>query len=109
MIRLRPASSRDLQSVLEIYNEAVRTTTGTFDIRPQALRTRRAWFRAHGKRHPVLVAEEAGRIVGWASLSPWSHRDGYADTVEVSIYVADGLRGRGIGLALLKADRKSVV
>ncbi len=103
MLSLRPASSRDLPAVLGIYNEAVRTSTATFDTRAETLQKRRAWFRVHGKRHPVLVAESAGRVVGWASLSPWSPRGGYADTVEDSFYVAEGFRGRAIGRALLEA------
>jgi L-amino acid N-acyltransferase len=49
----------------------------------------------------VLVAEQGGAVVGWASLSAWSDRRAYAATAEVSEYVDRGHRGRGIGRALL--------
>ena len=102
MSTLRPASSRDLPAILEIYNEAVRTSTATFATRPETLRERRSWFRSHGRRHPILVAETAGRVVGWASLSSWSDRGGYLNTAEDSFYVDADFQGQGIGHALLQ-------
>ena len=78
-----------------IYNDAVARTTGTFDTEPKTLDQQREWFDRHGASHPVLVAEEAGRVVGWASLSPWSDRCAYARTAEVSVYVDESSRGGG--------------
>ena len=71
-------------------------------MEPKSLDDRRAWLAAHGPRHPVLVAERDGHVVGWASLSPWSPRGAYADTAEVSVYVAEAQRGRGVGRRLLE-------
>ena len=56
----------------------------------------------HKKNHPVFVAEERGKIVGWSSLSPWSDRCAYDTTVEVSVYIHKDHRGKGIGSDLLE-------
>ncbi len=51
--------------------------------------------------YPVVVADEGGEVIGFASLSPYRPRPGYATAVEDSIYVAGDHRGKGIGRALL--------
>ena len=102
-LTIRPVTADDLGAVNDIYNEAVRTTVATFDVEPRTMEERRVWFAGHGPRHPVLAAQCGGSVVGWASLSKWSDRGAYADTVEVSLYVAEGHRGRGIGRRLLEA------
>jgi L-amino acid N-acyltransferase len=101
-VELRRASESDLPAIVEIYNEAVRTTTGTFDTEPRSLDDRTEWFRSHDARHPIFVARSDGRVVGWASLSVWSERRAYDATGEVSVYVAEPARGRGVGRALLE-------
>jgi L-amino acid N-acyltransferase YncA len=102
-LTIRPARADDLGAITEIYNEAVLTSVATFDTEPKSLDDRRAWFAAHGPCHPVLVAEREGAVLGWASLSRWSERPAYAETVEVSVYVAAPHRGRGVGRRLLEA------
>jgi L-amino acid N-acyltransferase YncA len=102
MLNVRPATGSDLGAINEIYNDAVLTTVATFDMEPKTMDERRAWFAAHGPRHPVLVAERDGRVVGWASLSRWHERAAYADSVEVSVYVEALERGRGTGRRLLE-------
>ena len=102
-VRIRRAVPSDVPAINGIYNEAVRTTTATFDLHPRALAQARRWFHQHGPHRPVLVAASAGSIVGWASLSDWSDRPAYAATAEVSVYVASEWRGRGIGRRLLGA------
>ena len=101
MAVLRPASESDLPSITEIYNQAVLRATGTFDTEPKTLEVQREWFARHGASHPVIVAEEAGKIVGWASVSPYSDRCAYARTAEVSVYIDEKSRGRGLGGELL--------
>ena len=102
-VRVRRAAPADVPSIARIYNEAIRHTTATFDTEPRSLRERRRWFAAHDRRHPILVAERDGAVVGWASLSPWSDRPAYDRTAEVSVYVAAADRGQGIGSRLLGA------
>jgi L-amino acid N-acyltransferase len=100
-VRVRPATLRDVPTIAEIYNEAVRTTTATFDVRPRSLADRRRWFRDHDRRHPVLVGLRGTTVIGWASLSPWSDRSAYEDTAEVSTNVAGSERAHGVGSRLL--------
>jgi L-amino acid N-acyltransferase YncA len=97
---LRRAGRADLPAITRIYNEAILTTTATFDTQRQNIRQRQRWFRQHGKDYPIIVAEFDGQVVGWASLSPWSERVAYRETAETSFYVKSEYRGRGIGRQL---------
>jgi len=97
---IRRATVKDVRSITEIYNEAVLTTTATFDTETRSVADRRAWFDSHDERHPVLVAEIDGRVAGFSSLTRWSDRKAYDDTAETSFYVASAYRGRGVGRRL---------
>jgi phosphinothricin acetyltransferase len=56
---------------------------------------------SHAGVYPVIVAEEGGAVVAFASLSPYRPRPGYSTTVEDSVYVASSHRGAGVGKLLL--------
>ena len=102
MLNIRPATVDDQQAIMDIYNEAVVNTAATFDTELRTMEKQMEWWEKHKKNHPVLVAEEQGKITGWASLSPWSDRCAYDTTVEVSVYIHKDFRGRGIGSKLLE-------
>lgn len=102
-VKLRRATRADLPAITKIYNEAIRTTTATFDTKRQTIRQRSVWFRTHGKRHPIIVAQVGGQIVGWACVSLWSDREAYNITGETSFYVDSKFRGYGIGRRLKEA------
>jgi L-amino acid N-acyltransferase len=99
--RLRPATGADLAEINDIYNYFVLASTCTYQEEPDTLAARREWFDRHGVRHPVIVAEEEGRILGWGSLSPYHSRSAYRFSVEDSVYVHRDFHGRGLGSALL--------
>jgi L-amino acid N-acyltransferase YncA len=103
MVSIRPAKIDDINVITEIYNEAVLTTDASFDTEPKTEVEQRVWFYNHGSKNPILVAEQDGGVVGWASLSEWSPRRAYADTAEVSLYVKEEFQGRGIGKRLLES------
>ena len=103
MISIRAAKGDDLPAITEIYNEAIETTVATFDTEPKTLDEQGKWFEHHGPRYPVLVVELGRVVVGWASLSKWSDRCAYAETGEISLYVKEQFRARGIGKKLLMA------
>lgn len=94
-------TTADLDAVNAIYNHYVAHSTCTYQLEPDDAPARRAWFEAHGERHPLIVADDAGTVVGWGSLSPYNARGGYARTVEDSIYVDVARHRQGIGRLLL--------
>ena len=102
MLNISRATLEHLEFITNIYNDAVLTTTATFDTEPQSLEEQRLWFNEHNDKFPILVAEIDGVVVGWASLSRWSGRCAYSETAEISIYIKDVYRGKGIGTNLLQ-------
>lgn len=102
-VTIRLAEVADVPAITDIYNEAILTTTATFDTEPKTVADRTQWWQSHDERHPVLVAEVEGKVVGWASLTRWSERRAYDDTAETSFYVLSTFRGRGIGRRLKEA------
>ena len=102
-LTIRRATTADLAAITEIYNDVVINTTATFDTETKTLEERENWFAKHGKKYPILVAEDDNHIIGWASLSRWSDRLAYADTAEISLYVREDQKGKGIGRRLMTA------
>ena len=98
---IRPATVDDLGAVRAIYNHYVETSTCTFQIEPDTQAERLAWFTNRSPAHPVTVAQLGGEVVGWAALSPWKPRDGYARSVEASVYIRHDRLRRGLGRALM--------
>lgn len=101
-IRIRDATLDDLPAIAEIYNEAILKTVATFDTTPKSLEEQKKWFTSHGSKNPIIIAEENGVIVAWASLSEWSDRCAYSDAAEVSLYVREEHQEKGIGRKLLE-------
>lgn len=99
---IRPADMTDLEAILAIYNDAVLTTTATFDLEPRTHEAQLAWFEEHTPPHPVIVGDEDGRVTGWGSLSPFATRPAYRFAAEVSVYVDSDARGRGTGERLVR-------
>ncbi|MCS3795801.1 GNAT family N-acetyltransferase [Niastella sp. OAS944] len=103
MINVRIALETDLETILEIYNDAIMNTTAVYDYEPHTLEMRKQWFRIkEAQGYPVFVAEDNGRVVGFSSIGPWRAWAAYKYSVENSIYVAADQRGKGIGKKLLE-------
>lgn len=102
---VRPADPADLPAILAIYNEVIATSTAVYAFDPVPLAERTAWYEARrALGYPVLVADDGGRVVGFSSFGDWRGAwPGYRHTVEHSVHVAAGLRGRGVGSALVAA------
>jgi phosphinothricin acetyltransferase len=101
---IRPATRADLGQITDIYNHYVRTTPITFDLEPVTVEQRIAWFNEHteGPRYRLYVAEEDGRILGFAGSGRFRDRAAYDTTAETTIYCAPNAFRRGIGRALYK-------
>jgi len=98
---IRPAVTADLEAINDIYNHYVFNSTCTYQTEAEPMELRGKWFENHGAAHPVIVAEEAGVVVGWGSLSKFHQRAAYSRTVENSVYVHHAQQRRGIGWLLL--------
>jgi phosphinothricin acetyltransferase len=99
---IRPATPADVPAIADIYAEAVRHGTASFELDPPDARemTRRyESLRAGG--YPYLVAELDGEVSGYAYAGPYRARPAYRWSVEDSIYIAPQAQRRGIGRALL--------
>jgi len=100
-MRVRLATSDDVEATRAIYNIEVTESTVTFDLVPRSTEEQRSWLTARSGAHAVLVAEDEGEVVGFASLSPFRDRPAYSTTVENSVYVRRDPRGKGVGKLLL--------
>jgi len=107
MLTIRRATLPDLEAITEIYNQAILHTVATFDTETKTAEGQRGWFEKHGETHPILVAVQGGVVAGWASLSAWSDRCAYSETAEVSLYIDENHRGKGIGRKLSEAIVKA--
>lgn len=96
----RAASPEDAERIAQIYNEGIEDRVGTFETRLRTPDDIRAWFDGV---HPIIVVEDGGRIVAWASTSTYRPRECYAGIAEFSVYVARDGRGRGAGTVAMRA------
>ena len=99
-VNVRPATDADLPAVKAVYDHEVAHSIATFDLEPPGLEY---WAARLGSTEPgdhVLVAEDGGRMLGYAYSSTYRARPAYRNTRETSVYLAEGARGRGVGRAL---------
>jgi phosphinothricin acetyltransferase len=104
-IVIRRVEQGDLPALTDIYNYYVRETSITFDIEPKSLAQRQEWldgFSSTG-RYQCFVAARNGAAIGWACSTRFKERAAYETSVESSIYLAPGERGRGLGSRLYQA------
>jgi L-amino acid N-acyltransferase YncA len=103
-MRVRLAGSADAEAIRAIYNAEVTGSTATFDLVPRTADEQAAWLGEHDGPYPAIVAvDDDGTVVGFGSLSVFRDRPAYATTVENSVYVDHGARGKGVGRLLLAA------
>jgi phosphinothricin acetyltransferase len=102
---VRAARIEDAEGVNAVYNPFIVETPATFETVPISDLDRRAWIsdRLANPRWPVRIAEEAGRIVGFANASPFDPRQAYETSVKVSVFIAPAFQSRGVGAALYGA------
>ena len=97
-MQIRAMTMEDWDSVRAIYLEGIATGMATFETEAPSWTN---WNQTH-LFAPRLVAVSNDAFAGWAALSPVSGRPVYAGVAEVSVYIAERLRGTGIGKLLLK-------
>ena len=100
---LRDAGPGDLVAIAEILNNEIRSGTASWTETPKTADDMARWFDDRiACGYPVLVAEDGGEVVGYASFGQFRAGEGYRETVENSVYVARAARGRGIARLLME-------
>jgi phosphinothricin acetyltransferase len=94
----RVAHFNDLPAIVNIYNSTVPSRQVTADTEPISVESRHNWFHEHTPdKRPLWVAEQDGEVVGWLSYSNFYGRPAYSGTAELSIYIDEKMRGKGLG------------
>ena len=103
-LSVRPATSDDLPSLVEIYNQAIRSGSATGDMTELTVDERRDWFeRFDVAMFPLFVAESEGRVIGYISLSPYRPgRKAFSDVAEISFFVDYSHHGKGVGRTMMQ-------
>jgi len=100
---IRDAVEADLPAIIEIYNATVPTRMVTAELEPTTVEARLPWFREHSPdQYPFWVAESDGRVIGWLDFKKFLPRCAYRGTAEVSVYVDQEFRRRGVAQRLLE-------
>lgn len=103
-VTIRPAAAAtpgDIEAICAIHNQGIADRIATLDTTVRAADDTRRWLEERGPRHPVIVAEVDGTVVGWASLNRFNPRAAYDNVADFSVYIERGWRGKGIGRQLL--------
>lgn len=103
---IRKATEDDFEAIRAIYNYEVETACNNFAIHPADAETwaeHMAGYNKPGGNHPLIVADDREGVCGYASLSAFRSKGGYAPAVELSIYISPDHRGQGIGGKLMAA------
>lgn len=101
---LREAEAADAEQIARIYNYYVENTVITFEearVSASEISQRMAAIQSQGL--PWLAAELDGQVAGYSHASPWKARSAYRYSVEATIYLRQGMQGRGLGKALYSA------
>jgi phosphinothricin acetyltransferase len=102
-VDIRPAAAADLEGIVAIYNHYVAHSYATFDDQPVQIADRKAWFESFRPTGPHrLVVADDGVIAGYAASMPYRSGPAFAETVELSIYLAPSHTGRGVGTRLFE-------
>ncbi len=100
-ITVRDADLDDAAALALIYNQGIVDRIATLETEERSPEERRSWLEARESRHPVIVAEADGVVVGFGSLNLFNPRKAYDHVADFSLYVERSWRGRGVGGRLL--------
>ena len=104
IMHFRNADLKDLEKIVEIYNSTINDRLATADTEFQSVADKTAWFQNHNtKNRPIwIVEDEEKNCLGWVSVQNFYGRPAYAGTAEISIYLAEEKRGKGLGKKILE-------
>ncbi len=97
------ARAEDLGKIVATYNSTIPSRLVTADLEPVTVAQKQHWFDSHDtENRPLWIVLSDGTYAGWMSFNSFYGRPAYNGTVEVSIYLEESMRGKGIGEACLK-------
>ena len=100
---IQSITKNNISACLAIYNYEVIHGVATLDLEPHTLEEWHEWYNAHSdEQHPIIVGTIDDVVVGYASLSPYRLKDAFKSTVELSIYIHQNYRGRGVATRLME-------
>jgi L-amino acid N-acyltransferase YncA len=105
-VKIRDAGVGDAAAINALYNALIPNTTVAWTEQLEDVATRRKWLLEQQRAgNPVVVAEDGGRVIGFAAYEDFRHSkwEGYRFTVEHSVHVEGGHHGAGVGQALMEA------
>ena len=92
------AHQSDLETIVNIYNQAIPGRMSTADLDPVSIKSKQVWFdNFNHKERPIWVIKVDGKIAGWVSLEYFYGRPAYIHTAEVSIYIDNNYKHQGLG------------
>lgn len=99
---IRDAVETDVPVIVDIYNAAIATRIATAQLEPVSVEEQRKGLSEHSSdRYPFWVAETDGRVIGWLSFKRFLPRCAYRGTAEISVYVDEKFRRRGLARRFL--------
>src|SRR5688572_6928237 len=96
-VTIRRAAAGDADAICAIHNQGIVDRIATLDTTARTAEGVRTWLAERGPRHPVVVAEAGGMVVGWGSLNQFNPRPAYDFVADFSVYIERQWRGQGVG------------
>lgn len=101
-IKVQPAAPENLPGILDIVNHNILHSTALYDYDPKPFEYIETWLAEKQEGNwPVIVALKGNEVVGYGTFGPFRFKQGYRFTIEHSVYVTPGQKGKGIGKLLL--------
>jgi phosphinothricin acetyltransferase len=94
---------------MNIYNQGMEDRIATLEPETKDLSYMKNWYDQHKGRYKIMVVEQEGHVLGWASINHYNNRCSYAGVGDLSIYIARDHRGKGVGSLLLKEMEKVAI
>jgi len=99
---VREAVEADAQAIARIYNQGIEERTATFETEPRTAGDIASLLSDRRGRYPMVVAEQGGKVIAWAGISPYRARRCYEGVAEVSVYTDRSHRRSGAGRAVME-------
>jgi len=102
-VEFKYAEQKDLKKIVKTYNSTVASRLVTADLEEVSVASKQTWFNAHSpEKRPLWIVLLNKEYAGWMSFNSFYGRPAYDGTVEVSIYLEEKFRGKGLGKACLQ-------